>query len=149
MAAGPNSMVALIIPMSSSSAGPKPQPPGGGQQPGRPDNTLPGDLPRPENPIYLPLPPGAPVDPEWGIEEPVEPANPIVLPPGGSGGWLPIYIDNTLPGDLAEINQDLPQPQGGPKIIWKAGWTPQTGWVSVAIVIPDRDTEKPTPSRRK
>ena len=28
MAAGPNSMVALIIPMSSSSAGPKPQPPG-------------------------------------------------------------------------------------------------------------------------
>ena len=60
MAAGPNSMVALIIPMSSSSAGPKPQPPG---QPPRPDQGLPGQLPRPEHPIYYPLPPGAPLIP--------------------------------------------------------------------------------------
>ena len=110
MAAGPNSMVALIIPMSSSSAGPKPQPPG---QPPRPDQGLPGQLPRPEHPIYYPLPPGAPVDPAYGIPEgarpdqglpgsqpkpdqglpkpPGQPSHPIVLPPG-NGDWEPVYI---------------------------------------------------------
>ena len=60
---GQTVITALIIPLSSASAPPRPTPgptpPGGG---GRPDQTLPGDLPKPEHPIYWPLPPGAPVD---------------------------------------------------------------------------------------
>jgi hypothetical protein len=97
---------------------------------------LPGDLPHPEHPIYYPLPPGAPVDPDYGV--PIDgpypdqglpgsqphpdqglpgpqphPEHPIVLPPGG-GNWLPVYIDNTLPGSQPHPDQGLPGSQPKP-----------------------------------
>jgi len=118
-----------------------------GEQP-RPDNTLPGDQPRPDQGL-----PGAQPRPE----------HPIVLPPD-SGGWLPVYIwgpndprpGTGLPGDQPEIDNTLPPielpPPGetddGAKIEWKAMWTPTTGWVSFAIVVPGKDTPVPTPSSR-
>jgi hypothetical protein len=190
--------VAMIIPIESGAHPdqglPTPQPPGG--TPPAPDQTLPGDLPIPSHPIFYPLPPGAPVDPSYGIpidgpypdqglpgsqphpdqglpgDQP-HPSHPIVLPPGGNGGWLPIYIDNTLPGDQPHPDQGLPgsqprpdqglppfpshpivlPPDGetddGAKIKWKAAWTSTTGWVSFAIVVPGEGTPRPTPSKRK
>lgn len=171
MAQGPNSMTALIIPLSSSSAPGKPQPPGG-SQPGQPDNTLPEGVPRPEHPIYYPLPPDVPPPqpdqglpgsqprPDQGLPGPQpEPGHPIVLPPGG-GGWLPVYIwgptdprpGTGLPGQQPKPDQGLP-PIEEPDIDlpgdaeWLVGWTPSTGWVSVAIVTPDRPV--PTPSKKK
>ena len=137
---GPVVYTALIMPLSSHATFPKPQPPGGGggttPPPSGggeyPDHTLPGDLPHPEHPIFLPLPPGAPVDPDYGIPEgahpdntlpgaqprpdhdlPPFPSHPIVLPPSEGGGWLPVYIDNTLPGDLPHPDQGLPGGQPG------------------------------------
>ena len=63
-------MTALIIPLSSSSAPPEAAASGHEAAVGREARqTLPGDLPHPEHPIYYPLPPGAPVDPEYGIPE--------------------------------------------------------------------------------
>jgi hypothetical protein len=120
---------------------PKPQPPAGGQPP-KPDNTLPGALPHPEHPIYWPLPPEAPVDPSYGVpvlpgmeggaprpdqglpgSQPKpdqglpgpqpKPEHPIVLPPGG-GNWLPVYIDNSLPGEQPGIDNSLPGSQPRP-----------------------------------
>ena len=146
-----------------------------GAQPGI-DNTLPGDLPRPTHPIYYPLPPGAP--PPLGIWGPTDPRPGTGLPedqpeidntlpplPPGSGGWEPVYIwgptdprpGTGLPGDQPEIDNTLPPielpPEGelpeGAKIEWKAMWTPTTGWVSFAIVVPDADTPRPTPSKGK
>ena len=189
---GQTVITALIIPLSSASAPPRPtQPPQpGGGQPPRPDNTLPGDLPRPEHPIYWPLPPGVPVDPEYGIPEDgprpdqglpgsqprpdqglpgpqPHPEHPIVLPPG-TGDWLPVYIwgpndprpDQGLPGSQPGPDQGLPAfpshpielpPDGelpeGAEVKWVAGWTPSTGWVSFAIVVPEGP--KPTPSKAK
>ena len=188
--------LALIIPIDQGAYPdqglPTPQPPTGGQPP-RPDNTLPGDIPRPEHPIYYPLPPlgiwgpgfpypdqGLPGDqpkPDQGLpgDQPI-PSHPIVLPPGGNGGWLPVYIDNTLPGDQPYPDQGLPgsqprpdqglpgdQPrpshpivlppdgetEDGAKIVWKAAWTPETGWVSFAIVVPGDIANVPTPSKAK
>ncbi len=188
---GQTVITALIIPLSSASPPPRPhpQPPGGGGQPPRPDNTLPGDLPRPEHPIWYPLPPGVPVDPEWGIPEdgphpdqglPGEqphpdqglpgsqprpdqglpgpqphPEHPIVLPPGG-GNWKPIYIwgqphpDQGLPGD-PRPDQGLPpieppKPDEEQNVEWVTAWTPETGWVTVGIVVPEGPV--PTPSRQ-
>ena len=138
-------------------------------------------MPRPEHPIYYPLPPGAPVDPEYGIPEGARPdqglpgsqpkpdqglpgsqpspEHPIVLPPG-NGGWEPIYIwgpsdprpGTGLPGSQPKPDQGLP-PIETPDIDlpgdaeWVVGWTPSTGWVSVAIVVPDNPV--PTPSKKK
>jgi hypothetical protein len=93
MAQGPVIYNALIMPLSSSSAPPRPRPepppgkPPVSGQPPRPDHTLPGDLPRPEHPIYFPLPPNVPPPP---------------------------YIDNTLPGDLPHPDQGLPGDQPHP-----------------------------------
>ena len=157
MAAGPNSFTALIIPMSSSSAPGKPQPPGG-SQPGAPDQTLPGNLPKPEHPIYFPLPPGAPY-PDQGLPG-SQPGIDNTLPPSPGSGWLPVYIHGPsdprpgtgLPGQQPKPDQGLP-PIEEPDIDlpgdaeWLVGWTPQTGWVSVAIVVPDKPV--PTPSKRK
>jgi hypothetical protein len=221
--------LALIIPMNTD-ARPDNTLPGGGSGIGggageRPDHTLPGDLPHPEHPIYWPLPPGAPVDPEYGIPEggPVDPGwsggvappgqeggaprpdhdlpqhpypeHPIVLPPG-NGGWLPVYIDNTLPGGSSGIgggagerpDNTLPgtdpgwsggvappgQEGGAPRpthpivlppdtevppawgiegtIKFKAIWTPDNGWQTIAVIIPGTDGEGrpiPTPSKRR
>jgi hypothetical protein len=175
---------------------PTPQPPTGGGQPPHPDNTLPGDIPRPEHPIWYPLPPGVlppQIDntlpgeqphpdqglpgsqprPDQGLPGPQpHPEHPIVLPPGGGGGWLPVYIDNTLPGDQPYPDQGLPGQQPRPdqglpgpqprpehpivlppegenppgEIKWVAGWTPATGWVTVGIVVPEGPI--PTPSRQ-
>src|SRR5207342_3859734 len=119
--------------------------------PARPDHTLPGDLPHPEHPIYYPLPPGAPVDPDYGV--PVDrphpdhelpgpqphPEHPIVLPPG-NGNWKPVYIwggPGSLPTaphpdhDLPPIPIPEPIPPDGeqPAIEFKAAWTPATGWI--------------------
>lgn len=165
------SFLAVITPVASG-AHPDhelPKPPSGG----RPDHTLPGDLPKPEHPIYWPLPPGAPVDPEYGvpIEHPdqglpqppagapprpthpiaggEQPSHPIVLPPD-SGGWLPVFIwgGGNVPMPTPPIA--LP-PEGetddGRKVKYVAGWTAETGWVSFGVVQPSRDHV--TPSRRK
>lgn len=145
-----------------------PKPPSG--QPPRPDHALPGELPHPEHPIYYPLPPGAPVDPAYGIPEdgphpdqglpgdqprpdhglpkpPGTPTHPIVLPPDAEGGWGPIYIWGGGPGARPPIA--LP-PEGempdGP-VEWKAVWSPSGGWQTVGVVIPDAPV--PTPSKRK
>ena len=141
------SFMALITPFDPSlkpdQGLPTPQPPAPGQPP-RPDNTLPGMLPRPEHPIYYPLPPGAPVDPDYGIPEDgpypdqglpgsqprpdqglpgSQPKPDQGLPPSpshpivlppGNGGWLPVYIDNTLPGDQPKPDQGLPGSQPRP-----------------------------------
>jgi hypothetical protein len=71
-------------------------------------------------------------------------------PLGFWGGYRPPYIDNTLPmpqpplgfwGGVAppfvDIGFPMPQPPGDgdrePKFEWKTGWSPETGWVVVAI----------------
>lgn len=141
---------------------PKPQPPSGAH----PDHTLPGDLPHPEHPIYYPLPPGAPVDPDYGIPEgahpdhelpkPQPPAgahpeHPIVLPeppPGQGGGWGPIYIWGGGPGARPPIA--IP-PEGetedGAKIEFKAVWTPSNGWQTIGVIIPSGPTVTPSKKR--
>jgi hypothetical protein len=184
------SILAMIIPIESGVypdqglPGSQPRPdntlPGG--QGGAPDQTLPGDLPIPSHPIYFPLPPGAPVDPEYGIPEdgpypdqglpgeqphpdqglPPHPSHPIVLPPDAGGGWLPVYIwgpndprpGTGLPGDQPYPDQGLPPippptEEDTAKIEWKAMWTPTTGWVSFAIIVPGSGTPVPTPSKKR
>jgi hypothetical protein len=159
-----------------------PKPPASGAPP-RPDHTLPGQLPKPEHPIYYPLPPGAPVDPEYGVPDthpdqglpgappkpthPIAPGgspprpdqglpgaqphpeHPIVLPPD-SGGWLPIYIwgggNVPMPTPPIVIPPDS-ETDDGAKIEFKAAWTPDTGWVTVGIIVPGGPTA--TPSRKK
>jgi hypothetical protein len=166
---------ALIIPLSSSSAPPRPHPgptpPGQPGQPPRPDNTLPGDLPRPEHPIFWPLPPGAPVDPSYGIPEDgphpdqglpgdqprpdhglpgpqPHPEHPIVLPPD-SGGWEPVFIWG--PGDPRPTLPIVIPPDGetedGAEIKFKAVWTPANGWQTIGVVVPGGDHI--TPSKKK
>ena len=164
---GPVVYTALIMPLSSHASFPKPQPPGGGApppaggQPPRPDNTLPGDLPRPEHPIWFPLPPGGYPDntlpgdlPRPDHELPGDqphPEHPIFLPPDG-GNWLPIYIwgpNDPRPTPPIELPPDGTMPDDeSAKVEWKAMWTPTTGWVSFAIVIPGSDTPVPTPSKQ-
>ena len=182
MAQGQNIITALIIPLSSASAPPRPTPgPTPPSSGARPDNTLPGDLPIPSHPIFLPLPPGAPYPdqglpgdqpypdqglpgsqprPDQGLpgDQP-KPEHPIFLPPGSGGGWLPVYIwgptdprpGTGLPGDQPYPDQGLPVPppteDEKAKVEWKAMWTPTTGWVSFAVVVPSGP--KPTPSKRK
>jgi len=150
-----------------------PLPPGGvidntlpGDQP-YPDQGLPGSQPRPDQGL-----PGSQPRPDQGLpgDQP-KPSHPIVLPPD-SGGWLPVYIwgpndprpGTGLPGEQPKPDQGLPgsQPhpdQGLPPIPppteeekahveWKAMWTPTTGWVSFAIVVPGGSANVPTPSKR-
>ena len=146
----------------------------GDPKPPRPDHTLPGDLPRPSHPIWYPLPPGAPVDPEYGVpiehpEHPIapptpgqpprpnqglpgpqpHPEHPIVLPPDSSagGGWGPIYIWGGGPGARPPIAIP-PEGETPPgKVMWKAAWTPTTGWVTFGIIVPEGPTV--TPSKRR
>jgi hypothetical protein len=118
-----------------------PRPPTGGQPP-RPDHTLPGELPKPEHPIFWPLPPGAPVDPDYGIPEggagggggqpprpdqglPPRPDQGLPQPPTGGvppTGGQPPRPDHTLPGDLPKPEHPivLPPDSGGwdPVFIW-------------------------------
>jgi hypothetical protein len=192
-------VIALIVPMYDPNLKPDNTLPGG--QGGAPDQTLPGDLPKPEHPIFFPLPPGAPVDPEYGIPEDgpypdqglpgdqpkpdqglpgdqPRPSHPIALPPGGGGGWLPVYIDNTLPGDQPYPDQGLPGDQPRPDqglpgsqphpdntlpdievppevgisgtIKFKAIWTPTNGWQTIGVIIPSTDgSGKPVPTPSK
>jgi hypothetical protein len=117
----PKSFIALITPMEKGGGRPDNSLPGGqggrpdntlpGSQPGI-DNTLPGQLPRPEHPIYYPIPPGGIIDntlpgqqpgidntlpgSQPGIDNTLpgsqpKPEQPIYLPPG-SGNWEPIFI---------------------------------------------------------
>lgn len=210
MAQGPTVYTALIMPLSAASPPDRPggQPPQPGQPPsgggGRPDNTLPGNLPRPEHPIWYPLPPGAPVDPDYGIpgyrpdqrpptdERPDQglpgggrppgrpdqglppsgvgpdqglpgaqpgPEHPIALPPGGEGGWLPAYIwgggNVPMPNPPIELPGEGEPPDPDATVKWHAMWTPTTGWVSIAVVVPPQDGggseggSRPTPSPSK
>jgi hypothetical protein len=100
-----------------------------------------------------------------------------VLPPGG-GNWLPVYIDNTLPGSQPHPDQGLPGSQPKPDqglppfpshpivlppdmpappevgfsgtIKFKAIWTPQNGWQTIGVVIPGEGSKPiPTPSKKK
>lgn len=173
--------LAIISPMKVGSGehpdqglpGPQPKPPTGGGQPPRPDHTLPGDLPHPEHPIYWPLPPGAPVDPEYGIPEDgphpdqglpgsqprpdqglpgpqPKPEHPIVLPPD-SGGWKPVYIWGGGPHPTPPIA--LPpdsETDDGQRIEFKPIWTAEDGWQVIGVVHPgEGDRPHPTPSKRK
>jgi hypothetical protein len=164
--------LAMITPVMSGAHPdhelPKPQPPTGGQPP-HPDQTLPGDLPHPEHPIYYPLPPGAPVDPEYGIPEdgphpdqglpgaqprpdhdlPPFPSHPIVLPPD-SGGWKPVYIWG--PGDPRPTPPIALPPGGtvdvgGDKLKVSCIWTPENGWETIVVLKPQG--AHATPSKRK
>jgi len=133
---------------------PQPQPPTGA--PPAPDHTLPGDLPRPEHPIYYPLPPGAPVDPDYGVPiehpdqglptpSPGTPTHPIVLPPETEGGWGPIYIWGGGPGARPPIA--APEPPTSPDVKWevKTAWTASTGWIVIAVPT----GAHPAPSKRR
>jgi hypothetical protein len=166
MATGPTQILAVITPLSSSATFPKPTPPGKPTPPAAPDHTLPGDLPKPEHPIYYPLPPGAPVDPDYGVpdthpdqglpgDQPrpdhtlpgpqPHPEHPIVLPPD-SGGWQPVYIwGPTDPRPTPPIV--LPAPPTSPDVKWevKTAWTATTGWIIVAVPT----GAAPTPSKRR
>lgn len=143
-------ILALIIPIDRGAHPDNTLP---GQQP-HPDQGLPGpqptptppewQLPHPENPIYWPLPPGAPVYPDIGLpgDQPhpdhglpgsqphpdqglpgpqPHPEHPIVLPPD-SGGWEPVYIWGPtdprpgygLPGDQPRPDNTLPGAQPRP-----------------------------------
>jgi hypothetical protein len=159
--------MALITPIRSDAHPdqglPQPQPPAGA--PPHPDHTLPGDLPHPEHPIYFPLPPDAPVDPDYGV--PVDPAHPdhslpgpqphpehpIVLPPD-SGGWKPVFIWGG-PGSLPTAphpDHDLPipvpppvdLPDNGGHVDFKPIWTPENGWQVIGIVIPGGEHVTPS-----
>ena len=174
---GQTVITALIIPLSSASAPPRPSPgptpPPAGGQPPRPDHTLPGDLPHPEHPIYYPLPPGAPVDPEYGIpEEGVphpdqglpgsqpkpdqslpgpqpHPEHPIVLPPD-SGGWLPVYIwGPTDPRPTPPIVIPPEIEVEGEKVKVTAIWTPANGWETIVILKPQGEHATPSKAKRK
>ena len=152
---------ALIIPMSSWATFPKPTPPpsGGGAHP---DHTLPGNLPHPKHPIFLPLPPNAPVNPGYGIDVDAphpdhtlpgaqpHPEHPIVLPPD-SGGWDPVYIwgpTDPRPTPPIVIPPDSAAPPEAPgKVKWKAVWSPANGWQTVGVIIPSAPT--PTPSKAR
>jgi len=171
--------IALIVPMQRDDEGE-----GGGGGDAHPDHTLPGDLPRPEHPIYFPLPPGAPVHPDHtlpgdlpypdqglpgdqphpdqGLPEPQpHPEHPIVLPPDPEGGWKPVYIWGG-PGSLPTAphpDHDLPIPvppdpiPSPPEIgiegelHFKAIWTPDNGWQTIAVIVPAEETPVVTPSR--
>ena len=161
-----NVITALIIPLSSAS-GERPDqglPPGQG---GAPDQTLPGDLPVPEHPIWYPLPPGGQIDntlpgsqpqPDQGLPG-SQPGIDNTLPPSGS--WLPVYIwgpndprpGTGLPGSQPQPDQGLPVPpptdEEKAHVEWKCAWTPTTGWVSFAIVVPSGEHATPSKGRRK
>jgi len=153
------SFLAMITPVGGVSGAhpdhelPQPQPPTGA--PPKPDHTLPGDLPHPEHPIYYPLPPGAPVDPDYGVPDthpdqglpvpPPTPTHPIVLPPD-SGGWQPVYIwGPTDPRPTPPIV--LPIPPTSPDMKWevKTAWTATTGWIVIAVP----SGAVPTPSKKR
>jgi len=173
------SFIALITPMSGGR--PDQSLPGGqggrpdqslpGAQPGI-DNTLPGQLPRPEHPIFYPLPPGGVIDntlpgsqpqPDQGLpgEQPKpdqglpgeQPSaeHPIVLPPG-SGNWEPVYIwgGGNVPMPTPPI--EIP-PEGetddGEKIKYVPIWTATTGWVTIGIVLPEGPVVTPSKAKRK
>jgi hypothetical protein len=162
------SFLAMITPVVSGAHPdhelPKPQPPTGA--PPHPDHTLPGDLPHPEHPIYYPLPPGAPVDPDYGVPDThpdqglpgpqPHPEHPIVLPPD-LGNWKPVYIWGG-PGSLPTAphpDHDLPIPvppdqpvtgPGGGTISFRPIWTPENGWQVIGIVQPGGP--HPTPSKK-
>ena len=152
----PAPFMALITPFDPSlkpdNTLPGVQPPTTPGQPPVVDNTLPGNLPRPEHPIYYPLPPGAPVDPAYGVPEEGLPVIDNTLP-GSSGGWLPVYIDNTLPGAGSSGGEKpthpivLPEPGSPPEgpVDWKAVWTPSSGWIVVGFPT----GPVPTPSKKR
>jgi len=120
------------------------------------DNTLPGDQPYPDQGL-----PGDQPRPDQGLpgDQP-KPSHPIVLPPD-SGGWLPVYIwgptdprpGTGLPGSQPEIDNELPIPppteEEKAQVEWKALWTPTTGWISFAVVVPGGGTPVPTPSSKR
>jgi hypothetical protein len=72
-------------------------PSGGGN---RPDNTLPPWQGQPPT-VW---PPG-PVDPEWGVPAGEAPSHPI---------YIPVYPDNTLPGEPPRVDNTLPEVPGHP-----------------------------------
>lgn len=113
------------------------------ESPPRPDQGLPGSQPHPDNTL-----PGSQPKPDQSLpgSQP-KPTHPIVLPPGQTGGWGPVYIWGGGPGARPPIYIPEPTPptETVPAIEWKAAWTPVTGWVVVGV--PTGPT--PTPSKRK
>jgi len=130
------SFFALVTPFDPSlkpdQGLPTPQPPTGGQPP-HPDQGLPGpqpeptppewQLPHPENPIYWPLPPGAPVDPSYGIDINAP------YPDQGLPGEQP-HPDQGLPGSQPKPDQGLPPFPSHPIVLPpdSGGWEPVYIW---------------------
>ena len=109
--------------------------PVGGQVPGYPDNTLPGQQPRPDQGLPGQQPgiwgpndprpgtglPGQQPGQIWGPNDP-RPSHPITLPP--------------------DLPEELPDPDNRP-IEWTTAWTQTSGWVVIGIP----QGPAPTPSK--
>lgn len=122
-------ILALIIPIDRGAHPDNTLP---GQQP-HPDQGLPGpqptptppewQLPHPENPIYWPLPPGAPVYPDIGLpgDQP--------HPDHGLPGDQP-HPDQGLPGSQPRPDQGLPPFPSHPIVLPpdSGGWEPVYIW---------------------
>jgi|SRR5215831_7431563 len=100
--------------------------------------------PVPGHPIVLPPDPGIPPG------EPGSPTHPIVLPPLPPGIWPPAGVVTPpiyYPAEPPEIwpkPPEKPPAEGDGKFMWKAVWTPVTGWVVLLVTVPSGPL--PTPS---
>jgi len=103
--------------------------------------------PVPSHPIVLPPDPGIPPG------EPGSPSHPIVLPPLPPEIWPPAGVVTPpiyYPPEIWPKPPEKPpvEPPVGdlPNVMWKAVWTPVTGWVVILVTVPEG--EHPTPSKK-
>jgi len=111
----------------------------------------------PDHGLPAPQPPTEPVDPGYGIDLGLgflRPTHPIVLPPPTEPAAPPVDPTWGIDEDIGYVRPEHPivlppAPEGVPEFNWelKTAWTPDTGWVVVAV--PKDDTLVPTPSRSK
>jgi hypothetical protein len=105
----------------------------------------------PDHGLPTPQPPTAPVDPGYGIDLGLgwlRPTHPIVLPPPVEPPTAPVDPVYGIDEDIGYVKPEHPivlPPK--PELKWelKTAWTPETGWVVVAVPT----GEHVTPSKRK
>jgi hypothetical protein len=146
--AGQSVVVVAVDPSLEVGGGPMP---GGGDQPVDPGYGIDLGLGTPSHPIVLPPDPAQPlpIDPGWsgGVAPPGQeggaPRPDHTLPGHGSAGGE--HPDNTLPppGEIPPPIEPPAKPTPGWEV--KVAWTPTTGWVVVAIPTGPHVT----PSKRK